>query len=153
MLDIDNWVWVGLYTQLFLGEMTMKSLLIKTVFGFTLLSISALPAAYADLKNDVQVLCDKFQTCMLEHMASQSIPIDAQQLVTSGVFHEQCSLQLKKYGTSVKEAGLSNQAQSCVGSLLELSCAEIMSPSEGAKTKQCEYFEKSAREAGVDVTE
>ena len=122
---------------------------IATLTGL-LIAISA-PVVYADLKEDVLALCDKIEACVLEQVESQNLPPQVKELLANGIFDKQCTQALQKYETNVADSGLENEAQACVGSLLEQDCAALIESANGNQSEECTAFEKAANEAGVDL--
>ena len=125
--------------------------LVKTVTLITMLVTISIPVAHADLKEDVKALCDKIQTCVLDQVETQELPPQVRDLLVNGIFEQQCSLALQKYETNIADSGLEDEAQSCVGSLLNQDCEAIMASAKGNQTEECRSFEKAADEANVDL--
>jgi len=84
------------------------------------------PLAHADLEQDIQDFCGKIKMCMLEQLGQQALPPEMEAQMNA-VFTQQCNNAVEKYQGDITNAGLKDDAEACLSSLKDQTCAEIMS--------------------------
>ncbi|RBP53694.1 hypothetical protein [Arenicella xantha] len=124
----------------------MNKLLV--VFGFTALFGSM---AHADMSDSIGQMCEKMKTCAVGKMVEEGdIPpemIDSM----SGMFDGMCKQMLAEHTRAIGNAGLEGKAQSCVDSMLDSSCDELMESQGNFQSPACTEFTEAAEKAGLDT--
>ena len=96
-------------------------------------------------------LCAKVQQCDLGKIAAAEVPEFMQDMVVQTI-NSQCITIASSYESQIQAAGLEGEAKSCVHSLENQSCDELLATQGVANTDQCNEFLKLAESKGIDFT-
>lgn len=113
-----------------------------------LVSSSAIAQDNEDYKEQ---LCAKVQQCELGKIAAAEMPVFMQDIVVQTI-NSQCITIASSYEAQIEDAGLEDDAKSCVHSLENQSCDELLATQGVANTDECNDFLTLAEEKGIDFS-
>jgi len=123
----------------------------KKLISLILISF-VVSTAHADLAQDGQALCSKIKSCVVTQLEKETLTAE-QKAVALGLFDNQCVASVRKYEVALGSAGLEDKARSCLESLTAQNCSALLGGTGPLTTPSCTDFEKSAIEAGINLSQ
>lgn len=108
-------------------------------------------SANAELTEAADRMCEKIKQCSFQAVDDQGLPPEMKEMITA-MMDEQCATMTQNYRVkSVEEAGLADQAEKCVDSIVAISCKEMMESQGSFETPACKEYEAAADKAGIKL--
>ena len=123
----------------------------KFLLAITLLAFSHNIAFAEDNTDYKSLLCDKVKQCRLGQILAADMPVFMQDIIVQTV-DSQCLSIASSYESQIVAADLEDEAKSCVHSLEDQSCQELLATKGEANTEQCNDFLKLAESADIDFS-
>lgn len=99
----------------------------------------------------VDQLCDRVKQCRLGQLVAAEMPPFMQDFIVQTV-NSQCTTIASSYKAKILEADLEEQAKTCVHSMEQQSCADMLASDGKASTEECNDFLVEAEAAGIDFS-
>ena len=99
---------------------------------------------------DVLPMCERVKQCALNSFDENQMPEQMREIIAQQI-DQKCASGFSNKQQEIQQAGLIPSANECLDSMLDLSCAQLLSFNESQSTQACRAFRDSADKAGIDL--